>query len=65
MLGILYSVLMNGMVRPPNDGVHLEAPQAQTLEFTIRSNLSLLERAIDLLVSSYQEVSYSRLFEYQ
>ena len=32
MLGILYSVLMNGMVRPPNDGVHLETPQAQTLE---------------------------------
>ena len=29
MLGILYSVLMNGMVRPPNDGVHLETPQAQ------------------------------------
>ena len=22
MLGILYSVLMNGMVRPPDDGVH-------------------------------------------
>ena len=21
---------MNGMVRPPNDGVHLETPQAQT-----------------------------------
>ena len=31
MLGILYSVLMNGMVRPPNDGVHLETPQAQTV----------------------------------
>ena len=22
---------MNGMVRPPNDGVHLETPQAQTV----------------------------------
>ena len=30
MLGILYSVEINGMVRPPNDGVHLETPQAQT-----------------------------------
>ena len=33
MLGILYSVLINGMLRPPNDGVHLETPQAQTAKF--------------------------------
>ena len=40
MLGILYSVLINGMVRPPNDGVHLETPQAQTTEAFKRSTVS-------------------------
>ena len=32
---------MNGMVRPPNDGVHLETPQAQTVRACVPDPLLL------------------------